>query len=87
MHELLPPVANCRSCGALIRWVTSGRTGKRMPIDAEPSLSGNLRLKVLVGVVTALVVPAGPERSRLRSEDGAYISHHATCPDGRAWRR
>ncbi len=56
----------CRSCGALIVWVVT-QNGKRMPVDAQPSEKGNLRIDNGV----AYVEPAyeGPK----------YLSHFATC--------
>ena len=77
----------CRSCGARIVWVVSSR-GKPMPIDAEPSANGNLFLShpIVPGQSVARVV-TGRTREALRACGEAFISHHATCPQARQWRR
>lgn len=72
----------CRSCGAAIIW---GKTvaGKNMPLDAEPSDKGNMTISQ-DGVIAAITAA-----SPLFADTGAarYLSHHATCPDGKKWRR
>jgi len=83
----LPPVTQCRSCSALIRWVVS-ENGVHMPIDAAPSDNGNLYLyKADVGGRCCAQVMVGRKRDDLRRIGRLYISHHATCPQGREWRR
>jgi hypothetical protein len=77
----------CRSCHAPIRWVVSGSTGKRMPVDAEPSSKGNLYIGEKGGRPTAWIMSIGLERNRLQAEGRAYISHFATCPQHRKWRK
>jgi hypothetical protein len=72
--------ARCRSCGAPILWRTT-TGGKPIPVDAEPTTDGNLvedadgRLRHIAGPLE--VEPGTP----------IYMPHHATCPDGKAWRR
>lgn len=61
-----------------------------MPIDAEPSPNGNLELHgegVRGEMTVARVVGKGFWLDRIRRERKAYISHHATCPQGRQWRQ
>jgi hypothetical protein len=77
--------AICRSCKAPIIWAETTE-GKRMPVDAEPSEPGNIKL-----------VDRGPRRlpiavildaTALRSTTEVLrLSHFATCPEGRNWRR
>lgn len=66
------PLALCRSCQAYIIWAVSVTSGKRMPLDAEPSPRGNVEI---VGgdekTPTVRIVPA---------RAGLYVSHFATCP-------
>lgn len=80
--EPLPSPAPCRSCGAMLRWVRT-RAGKAMPLDAEPVADGNV---VLGEDGTARVL------TRKQVEQGGivgprYVSHHATCPQAKQWRR
>lgn len=37
-------VSVCRSCGAPIVWATVRTSGRRIPLDAEPSSAGNVLL-------------------------------------------
>jgi hypothetical protein len=76
----------CGSCGAQITWTSNVVSGKRMPVDAKPVVDGNVIL--LSGndgpesrVLTKAQLAARP------SSAGLFKSHHATCPDGPAWRR
>ena len=63
--------STCRSCGAPITWIELV-SGKRMPFDGE-----------LIYVRTAQV------GGRLVGEidSSVSISHFATCPDAKDWRR
>lgn len=72
----------CRSCGAPIRWAKT-RQGKAMPLDANPTPTGNV-----------VISPDGAARvlTRKQVEQGGivgdrYVSHHATCPQAKQWRR
>lgn len=73
------PAARCgerpgqTGCGAAIRWVIWPETRKRMPVDAQPSLAGDI-----------VVDHDGNARKLARDEAAAgratYVSHFATCP-------
>jgi hypothetical protein len=71
----------CGSCGAAIVWaITEG--GGRMPVDAEPTPEGNLRLfRKREGGTLSVVVCAPGSQPRL------FRPHFATCPDTESWRR
>jgi hypothetical protein len=82
-------MASCKSCGAAIRWVTvvraHGRGERAMPIDAEPSATGNVLLtgRNDRGPV-ARVLGAG--------ESGVagtplYLAHFASCPNAKQHRK
>jgi hypothetical protein len=71
-------VSTCRSCGAPIVWARTVR-GKMIPLNSAPDPAGNM---VLVGPGQAEQVTG----ERLPLED-RYMPHHATCPQGRDWRR
>ena len=71
-------MAECRTCGAPIKWVLNANTGGYAPIDTESTGGGNL-----------VVTPAGEYRV-LRGEElidarargvPLFLSHFATCPD------
>ena len=85
-------MSRCRSCDAEIIW-TSTPTGKSMPLDANPNPDGNVELScdrsgehprrkpvatVLAGMFLEEARSAGRE---------LYMPHHATCPQGQAWRK
>ena len=81
--DTMPPrLDRCRSCGAEIIWLTMA-SGRRMPINPEPSPAGNVVADLVVAVGAVLSTtpgaakPAGP----------LYLSHFATCPQGKTWRR
>lgn len=77
-------MSTCRSCGATIRWAVTEK-GKRIPLDADPSPRGNMRLGP---DGTAINIGSGTEPS-LFSEQGVdlFMPHHATCPSAGEWRR
>lgn len=81
-----PPVTKCKSCGASIFWCITAR-GKRVPLDAEPDpIKGNMIVtdrgdvpgKRYLATIVAPLVDAKQTR---------YLSHFATCPEAKKWRR
>jgi hypothetical protein len=60
-------------------WVRVAKSGVRMPLDATPTQDGLVVLDGPQG--TARALKKGESYEGLR-----YASHHATCPDGSAWR-
>ncbi len=78
-------LGQCRSCQAWIRWVETEK-GKPMPLDVDPVSDGNVTVEVSEarrGPVARVWgkpgnIPEGVDR---------FKSHHATCPQGREWRR
>lgn len=75
-------MSRCRTCRAQIVWVELP-SGRRMPVDADPSPAGQIRLDGTFGVVldTDQTIAA-----RLAGEP-LFISHFATCPDAGQHRR
>lgn len=63
-------MSSCRSCGAPLLWAET-KGGKRIPLDVEPSIKGNLELS---GSSVRYVTP-DVNASPLR-----YLSHFVTCP-------
>lgn len=79
----------CHSCAAPILWASIG-DGKRMPLDAEPVIGGNVRLIPPDGGranALAVITPAGQRDLFDPADDGTrYVSHFVTCPDADEWR-
>lgn len=79
-------MSRCRSCDAEIFWVTT-EAGKSMPLDALPSADGNVMVsrpagKPVAAVLAGLFLAEARESGRV-----LYMPHHATCPQGEAWRK
>jgi hypothetical protein len=66
----------CKSCGAPIEWATSAKTGKAIPLDAEPAADGNL---VVIDGIAGPAIATEPAEIRRKS-------HFATCPQAASWR-
>lgn len=78
----MPHTSFCRSCGAEILWcVTTG--GKEMPIDAQQTEDGNLRLEK--GEKGEVLVHYS-QVNLFGEETGGWISHFATCKQASKWR-
>ena len=75
-------VVKCKSCGATIFFIKT-KTGKSMPVDAEPSPTGNIRLTETGGEVLG---KKAAEEARLNGTP-LYLSHYATCPDAAKYRK
>ncbi len=71
-------MSTCRSCERPVRFVESAVSGRVMILDGEPSDKGNVAIDENG---QARVVSNPPEGSTL------YLSHFATCPDAKRFRR
>jgi hypothetical protein len=74
-------------CQAPIIWART-KNGRTMPVDAEPSEAGNVRVYEVQGFVHAHVV-TDEEAERMRRDPLAVklrTSHFATCPGSAGWR-
>lgn len=71
--------ATCRSCGEPVLWART-EAGKRMPVDRDAVLNGNLDLRVPNGQLTAYVVKPDPAAK-------GFVSHFVTCAQRREWRK
>ena len=70
----------CKSCHASIIFATHPRTGRAMPINADPDpIQGNILLDFETGDHQVLC----PEAAHLARAEGAklHLSHFATCPN------
>lgn len=86
------PLSKCSACGAAIIWAVTDR-GRKMPIDASPALPG-VGDQVLYFYLDAFgnlfdsvqrVMTADDELRKLGGD--IWISHFATCPDAKKFRR
>lgn len=86
-------MSTCSSCGASIWWALSFTTGRRMPVDAEPSPDGNVLLAESKPDGTPVVrvvgkTPPGEGPDLFGAVPGPrYTSHFATCPHANQHRR
>lgn len=74
----------CRTCNAPIRWVTTEKNAKAMPLDRAPDPDGNVIMIRLPydGKVVAHIL-TGKEADQLEDTRIRYQSHFATCPNVR----
>ena len=82
--------SRCRSCGAPVIWTVTEKTGKTMPVDAQPVENGNIRLEERgqttnqgTTAPTAIYDITDP----LFGDGARYVSHFSTCPESKEWRR
>lgn len=82
----IPADGRCRSCGAPIIWAISPKTGRPMPVDIEPTAGANVEL-------TPHTVRPGDWHARVVAPAHTFgrtdlrMAHHATCPQGKQWKR
>lgn len=76
------PVDDCRTCNARIIWARTVN-GKAIPVDADVSKAGNVRLSWESADVKAEVI--GPAHAF--GQTGLRASHFVTCPNADEWRR
>ncbi len=75
----------CRSCQAPMFWVTMEPSGKKNPLDPEPSEKGNIRM---TDTGERWIVLKGDELVKARERgDKLHLSHFATCPNSLAHRK
>lgn len=79
--DAMADVGACRSCGGPILWARTA-ADKAMPVDAKSVPGGNITLALTDEAVVAQVHPRGAPPG-----ETTYVSHFATCPQGRHWRR
>ena len=68
----------CRSCGAPILWILTGKSDKAIPLDLKTRSDGNLVIENGYAVNFQPLLHSGHDR---------YGSHFATCPQAEQWRR
>ena len=76
----------CKSCGARIVWaLTDG--DKRMPVDAEPSARGNIKLVWIPSLNEYRAVVQRDVKPDNVSKEPLYLSHFASCAQAAQHRR
>ena len=70
----------CRSCQALVLWITLEPRNKPHPVNPVPVEGGSIRVTLEGGKRIGRVLPYGAREGKL------YVSHFATCPDADDWR-
>lgn len=76
-------VTPCRRCGSPVRWtVTTNR--KRLPVDAAPSLNGNITLAPVFRGQPAVATVHRDNATALAESAGepVWMPHFATCSPG-----
>lgn len=76
--------SECRSCKAPIFWATTSQMGRKVPVDVEPRSDGNIIIEGdpsddngVAKYIEADNPYTGPR----------YVSHFATCPQAKTWKR
>lgn len=72
----------CRSCQADILWVVMAKTGKKNPLDFEPSDKGNVFINER-GKGIALTATGKAEIELRFGKVDLRLSHFATCPNAK----
>ena len=73
----------CGSCGAPVLWKVNPK-GKRVPIDPEPVLGGNVQLD---GDHEIVYLTRLQRVTAMESGDLMYQTHFVSCPDAVQWRK
>lgn len=84
----LPEPQPCRSCRSPIRWGRDANTQNLMPLDAEPSPSGNVSMYVdNAGEAHIVVLNRSKAKAMRDSGQELYLSHFGSCPHADRWRK
>jgi hypothetical protein len=77
-------VSACRQCGAPLRWETTARNGKPIPLDADPTPAGNV---VMDATGRAVVLNDANRDAAVARGTTIYRAHFASCPNYERGRR
>ena len=70
--------SECRSCKALVLWVTWPASGKRMPVDVTPHPIGTVLVSWRARENKLLAEKYDPKRDDHQNRN-RFMSHFATC--------
>jgi hypothetical protein len=78
----------CRSCGAPLLWGLTLKF-KSIPLNAQPDINGNVVMLGEPGERNPIVsvFRSADQARRAHPDRDRYMPHHATCPQGKEWRR
>lgn len=77
----LPAPRPCRLCGQPVRWITTAKNAKPLPLDAAPSEAGHVFIQDRDGEPVAVVL-SDEERAYARDFGMVlHVAHFATCPE------
>jgi hypothetical protein len=81
------PDANqrCRTCGARVLWIITEQLRKKMPLNADPDPAGRFVLAAGAEGEPPTAIYVGEQEAR--EGEPRYVSHFATCPDRKDWRK
>lgn len=87
-------LGRCDGCRRPIEWVITEAKRARMPIDPEPVADGNL-VKLPTPCEDGTEIVRYLTKAELANEGGSlfdaptdrYVSHFATCPDAKRFRK
>lgn len=82
----LPHATKCRSCSEPIMFVT-GPKGTPLPVEVQPSTSGNVVLAYDGKHWNAGVLTPGQAAGARADGQRTYLSHFASCPTAEAHRK
>lgn len=80
------PISWCRSCNAKVIWGYT-KNSKRMCVDADPIVGGNVVLTTGNDGPNVTVLTAAETTQRKERGDKVYVSHFTTCPNAGSHRR
>lgn len=81
-NDLPPGVCRAATCRRPLLWALTAANGRRIPLDPDPGVAGNIRLTGK----TAFVLGGDDLAAAHAAGEMLYTSHFATCP-GRQGRR
>lgn len=80
-------MSRCRGCGREILW-TKTDNGKNMPVDPEPAGNGTFALLRVAGELRARHYKVAMQHvSEVDGPPDLYVSHWATCPQAKDFRK
>ncbi|MGB6246090.1 hypothetical protein [Gordonia sp. (in: high G+C Gram-positive bacteria)] len=84
----LPEPQVCRSCRSPIRWGTDANTRRLMPVEAEPSPTGNISVYVdSTGDLHLVVLNRSKSAAMRAAGHPLFLSHFVSCPHAARWRK
>ncbi|MDF3309787.1 hypothetical protein P3H15_32735 [Rhodococcus sp. T2V] len=87
MSDTLGPIQQCRSCREPIVWTVTKHSGKRLPVNPEPTEKGDVLVEHRGSVLYSGIVLAAYREQQLKDGNPLYLSHFATCPQSAQWRK